>query len=105
PVRGTVSPSQFIHIAEETGLIHPIGAWVLDQACSDAMKLPDDVRVAVNLSAAQFGTGDIVGIVAAALESSGLPANRLELEITETTLLNNNTKTIMLLAQLHALGL
>jgi len=105
PVRGTVSPSRFIHIAEETGLIHSIGAWVVNKACADAMKLPHDVRVAVNLSAAQFGTGDIVDVVAAALKSSGLPANRLELEITETTLLNNNDKTIALLFRLHALGL
>jgi len=105
PVRGTVSPIHFIHIAEETGLIHAIGAWVLNRACSDAMRLPDDVRVAVNLSAAQFGTGDIVDIVVAALGSAGLPANRLELEITETTLLNNNAKTIALLLRLHALGL
>jgi diguanylate cyclase (GGDEF)-like protein len=105
PVRGTVSPLQFIHIAEETGLIHSIGAWVLNKACADAMKLPDDVRVAVNLSPAQFGTGDIVEIVAAALHASGLPANRLELEITETTLLDNNDNTIALLFRLHALGL
>jgi diguanylate cyclase (GGDEF)-like protein len=105
PVRGTVSPLQFIPIAEETGLIHSIGAWVLNKACADAMKLPDDVRMAVNLSPAQFDTGDIVEIVAAALDASSLPANRLELEITETTLLNNNDNTIALLVRLHALGL
>ena len=79
-------PAQFIQIAEETGLIRSIGAWVLNRACTDAMKLPDDVKVAVNLSGAQFDSGDIVDIVAAALDASGLPANRLELEITETTL-------------------
>jgi diguanylate cyclase (GGDEF)-like protein len=105
PVRGTVSPGQFIQIAEETGQIRSIGGWALNQACADAMKLPDDVKIAVNLSGAQFDTGDIVEIVAAALDASGLPANRLELEITETTLLKNNESTLTLLFQLRALGL
>ncbi|WP_428488340.1 bifunctional diguanylate cyclase/phosphodiesterase [Rhodopila sp.] len=105
PVRGTVPPSQFIQIAEETGLIHSIGAWVLNKACMDAMKLPDDIKVAVNLSARQFDNDDIVEIVAAALEISGLPANRLELEITETTLLKNDALTLALLFRLRALGL
>ena len=105
PVRGTVSPIQFIHITEETGLIRSIGAWVVNKACADAMKLPPDIKVAVNLSPVQFETGDIVDIVAGALKSSGLPASRLELEITETTLLNKNEKTIALLYKLHALGL
>jgi diguanylate cyclase (GGDEF)-like protein len=105
PVRGTVSPGQFIQIAEETGQIRSIGGWALNRACADAMKLPDDVKIAVNLSGAQFDTGDIVEIVAAALDASGLPANRLELEITETTLLKNNETTLTLLFRLHALGL
>jgi diguanylate cyclase (GGDEF)-like protein len=105
PVRGTVSPGQFIQIAEETGMIRSIGAWVLEKACKDAMKLPEDVKMAVNLSGAQFDNGDIVDVVAAALEASGLPANRLELEITETTLLKNNETTIALLLRLHAFGL
>jgi diguanylate cyclase (GGDEF)-like protein len=105
PVRGTVSPAQFIQIAEETGQIRSIGGWALNRACADAMKLPDDVKIAVNLSGAQFDTGDIVEIVAAALDASGLPANRLELEITETTLLKNNEITLTLLFRLHALGL
>jgi diguanylate cyclase (GGDEF)-like protein len=105
PVRGTVSPVHFIQIAEETGMIRSIGAWVLHKACADAMKLPDDVKVAVNLSAAQFDNDDIIDIVIAALASSGLPPKRLELEITETTLLKNNEFTIALLFRLHALGL
>jgi diguanylate cyclase (GGDEF)-like protein len=105
PVRGTVSPGQFIQIAEETGQIRSIGGWVLNRACMDAMRLPDDVKIAVNLSVAQFDTGDIVEIVAAALDASGLPSNRLELEITETTLLKNNETTLTLLFRLHALGL
>ncbi|MDR3533768.1 MAG: EAL domain-containing protein [Rhodopila sp.] len=105
PVRGTVSPGQFIQIAEETGLIHGIGAWVLNKACSDAMQLPDEVKVAINLSGTQLDSSNIVDIVAAALGASGLPASRLELEITETTLLKNNEATIALLRRLHALGL
>jgi diguanylate cyclase (GGDEF)-like protein len=105
PVRGTVSPLQFIHIAEETGLIRSIGAWVLHKACADTMLLPGDIKVAVNLSGAQFDGGNVVEVVAAALQASGLPASRLELEITETTLLQNNESTIAVLAKLHALGL
>jgi diguanylate cyclase (GGDEF)-like protein len=105
PVRGTVSPVHFIQIAEETGLINSIGEWVLNKACADAMKLPNDVKIAVNLSGTQFDSGNIVDIVAKALSDSGLPANRLELEITETTLLKNNETTLTLLFRLHALGL
>jgi diguanylate cyclase (GGDEF)-like protein len=105
PVRGTVSPYHFIQIAEETGLIHSIGAWVLNRACTDAMKLPHDVKMAVNLSGVQFDSGDIVDIVYTALQASGLPASRLELEITETVLLKHNEKTVALLSRLHALGL
>ena len=105
PVRGTISPLQFIHIAEETGLIRSIGAWVLHRACADAMLFPDDIKVAVNLSGAQFDGGRVVNVVAAALKAADLPANRLELEITETTLLQDNETTIAVLTQLHALGL
>jgi diguanylate cyclase (GGDEF)-like protein len=105
PVRGTVSPYHFIQIAEETGLIHSIGAWVLNRACTDAMKLPHDIKMAVNLSGVQFDSGDIVDIVYTALQASDLPASRLELEITETVLLKNNEKTVAILSRLHALGL
>jgi diguanylate cyclase (GGDEF)-like protein len=105
PVRGTVSPGHFIQIAEETGEIRSIGEWVLTKACADAMKLPEDIKMAINLSAAQFDSGDIVDVVCAALDSSGLPASRLELEITETILLKNNETTLALLFRLHALGL
>jgi diguanylate cyclase (GGDEF)-like protein len=105
PVRGTVLPSHFIQVAEEAGLIRSIGEWVLNKACSDAMKLPNDLKIAINLSAAQFDGDDIVKIVATALDSSGLSAHRLELEITETILLKNNEATLALLFRLHALGL
>ena len=105
PMRGTVSPVQFIQVAEEAGLIRSIGEWVLNRACADAMQLPSDIKVAINLSGAQFDGGDIVEIVATALDSSGLSAGRLELEITETILLKNNDVTLALLFRLHALGL
>lgn len=105
PIRGTVSPTHFIQIAEETGMIRSIGAWVVHQACADAMTFPADIRVAVNLSGSQCGNAEIVDVVISALESSGLPAKRLELEITETTLLKNNELTIALLSKLHKLGL
>ena len=102
--RGVISPGHFIPIAEESGLIRSIGEWVVRKACADAMNFPVHTKIAVNLSAAQFDSGDIVDVVAAALQSSGLPARRLELEITETTLLKNNETTRTLLFQLHALG-
>ena len=103
PVRGTVSPAHFIDVAEETGLIHSVGAWVVNQACADAMLMPPDIKVAVNLSALQFDSGEIFNIVTAALEASKLPPARLELEITETALLNNNEKTLAQLHRLHSL--
>jgi diguanylate cyclase (GGDEF)-like protein len=104
PIQGVVSPAQFIPVAEDTGLIRRIGAWVIEKACADAMLLPDHTSIAVNLSAAQLDSGDIVEVVAAALQSTELPAHRLELEITETALLKNNENTLAALARLHALG-
>jgi diguanylate cyclase (GGDEF)-like protein/PAS domain S-box-containing protein len=100
PTRGLIAPLEFIPIAEETGLIVPIGEWVLQQACAEATKWPDTVRVAVNLSPAQFKNAKLVGTVVDALSKSGLPPQRLELEITETVLLQD-TQAIM--AVLHAL--
>ncbi|HYZ24639.1 MAG TPA: EAL domain-containing protein [Rhodopila sp.] len=104
PVRGFVPPIQFIHVAEETGLIRSIGAWTIQQACTDAMNFPAHTKMAVNLSAAQFDGGDIIEVITDALRSSGLPAHRLELEITETALLKNNEKTLAILSRLHAMG-
>jgi diguanylate cyclase (GGDEF)-like protein len=100
PTRGMVSPAEFIPLAEEIGLIVPIGEWVLLNACIEASTWPDDVKVAVNVSPAQFKNGRLVRCVADALAASGLPARRLELEITETVLLNDSAAT---LATLHAL--
>jgi diguanylate cyclase (GGDEF)-like protein len=103
--RGFVSPSTFVPVAEEMGLISDIGTWVLNQACTDAKTLPDHIRVAVNLSPLQLRDDGIVDIVAAALQRSGLAPDRLELEITESALLRDNASTGKLLAQLHGLGL
>ncbi|MBS0639618.1 MAG: EAL domain-containing protein [Proteobacteria bacterium] len=105
PGRGFVSPLHFIRVAEETGMIRQIGAWVIQQACADALNLPPDVKIAINLSPVQFQQGDVVGVIAEALTASGLPPDRLELEITESTLLENNAATLDALLQLRAMGL
>jgi diguanylate cyclase (GGDEF)-like protein len=104
PVRGTVSPAEFIPVAEETGLIRAIGAWVLEQACREAATWPGDVKVAVNLSPVQFTAGNLVETVSRALKQSGLAANRLELEITESLLLQDNGAVLDMLHQLRELG-
>ena len=104
PERGMISPAEFIPVAEETGLIAPLGAFVLRRACMDAAQWPDDVRVAVNLSPLQFRTGNLLPIVTDALEASGLPARRLELEITETLLLEKSSQVLATLHALRALG-
>jgi diguanylate cyclase (GGDEF)-like protein len=104
PVRGLVSPGQFIPLAEETGLIVPIGEWVLRQACAEVANWPAPVKVAVNLSAAQFKQTALVSTVKEALAIAGMPATRLELEITESMLLSNNVDTLATLHQLRDLG-
>jgi diguanylate cyclase (GGDEF)-like protein len=104
PERGNVSPAEFIPLAEETGLIVPIGEWVLRQACAAASGWPEHVKVAVNLSAMQFKNRHLVETVFSALAASGLKAHRLELEITETILLQNNESTLATLHQLRELG-
>jgi diguanylate cyclase (GGDEF)-like protein/PAS domain S-box-containing protein len=104
PVKGLVSPGHFIPLAEETGLIVPLGEWVMRRACTDAAGWPEPVKVSVNLSAIQFSKGDIVGLVSSALEESGLAPERLELEITETVLLHKNEDNISLLHALKNLG-
>ena len=104
PLRGRVPPAAFIGLAEETGLIAPIGKWVLRQACREAMKWPNDLKVAVNVSAKQFKAGDLPLLVAAALAESGLAPSRVELEVTESVLLQNTEHTIDALRQLKDLG-
>jgi diguanylate cyclase (GGDEF)-like protein/PAS domain S-box-containing protein len=102
--RGMISPAEFIPIAEETGLINGLGGRMLRRACMDAALWPEDVRVAVNLSPAQFRTGNLLSIVIDALKQSGLPAKRLELEITETLLLEKSGQVLATLHALRALG-
>jgi predicted signal transduction protein with EAL and GGDEF domain len=104
PARGVVSPTEFISLAEETGLIVRLGEWALREACSDAMGWPEDISVSVNLSAVQFAKGDLVSTVMNALASSGLPASRLQLEITESILLEGSDHNVRILEQLHELG-
>jgi diguanylate cyclase (GGDEF)-like protein len=105
PERGLVSPADFVPVAEEMGLIVPLGEWALRQACMEAMNWPDDIRVSVNLSPLQFAKGNLVSTVINALASSGLPATRLELEITESVLLEKSERNIAILNQLRELGI
>jgi diguanylate cyclase (GGDEF)-like protein/PAS domain S-box-containing protein len=104
PERGMISPAEFIPVAEETGLINGLGGLMLRRACADAAHWPEDVRVAVNLSPLQFRTGNLLSIVMDALKQSGLPARRLELEITETLLLEKSGQVLATLHALRALG-
>lgn len=104
PLRGMVAPLNFIPLAEETGLIVPLGDWVLRTACSDAAGWSQDVCVAVNLSPAQFKSRNLVPSVVSALEDSGLSACRLELEITESVLLHDSDATLATLHKLRSLG-
>jgi diguanylate cyclase (GGDEF)-like protein/PAS domain S-box-containing protein len=104
PTRGPISPAEFIPIAEETGLILPLGEWVLRQACADAATLPAHVKVAVNLSPVQFVGGEVARVVRQALDAAGLAPERLELEITESILLQRNDAVLASLRELRAMG-
>ncbi|MBZ0211218.1 MAG: EAL domain-containing protein [Hyphomicrobium sp.] len=104
PERGIIAPSEFIPIAEETGLIIPLGEWVLCQACAQAAAWPEPMKIAVNLSPLQFKQSGLVEVIAGALGVSGLAASRLELEATETVLLNENERNLSILHQLRELG-
>jgi diguanylate cyclase (GGDEF)-like protein len=105
PERGVVFPGEFIPLAEEIGLIVPLGEWTLRQACSEASHWPSDIMIAVNLSPAQFKSRNLVQAILGALKESGLSASRLELEITESVLLQNSEMTLATLQQLHDAGL
>jgi diguanylate cyclase (GGDEF)-like protein len=104
PTRGMISPADFIPIAEETGLIVPLGEWVLNTACEEAVNWPGHVKVAVNLSPAQLTNRNLVNVVKTALADSGMDARRLQLEITETVLLQNTFATLARLHELRKLG-
>jgi len=104
PLRGNVAPAEFIPLAEETGLIVPIGEWVLRHACAEAAGWPADIKVAVNLSPVQFKSRRLFETVFAAMASSGFPPSRLELEITESVFLQDNEGTLDTLKRLRDLG-
>jgi EAL domain-containing protein (putative c-di-GMP-specific phosphodiesterase class I) len=104
PARGPISPAEFVPLAEKSGLIEAIGEWVLQQACLEAARWPEDVKVAVNLSPAQFNSDRLVESVGSALAQAGLAPRRLELEITESMLLICNEQTISTLYGLRDLG-
>ncbi|MCC8955231.1 EAL domain-containing protein [Bradyrhizobium sp. Pear77] len=105
PMRGMISPADFVPIAEETGLINQLGEWVLMTACKEAVNWPDPVRLAVNVSPVQFRTGTLALKVIAALAASGLSAGRLELEITEAVLIRDDETALAALHQLRAIGI
>jgi diguanylate cyclase (GGDEF)-like protein len=104
PEKGIVSPSEFISVAEDTGLIVPLGEWVLRQACADAAAWGSDIKLAVNISSVQFRSKNLLQTVVSALASSGLAASRLELEITESVMLQDSEGTLATLTQLRELG-
>jgi len=104
PERGMIPPLDFIGVAEETGLIGPIGDWVLRRACAEAATWPSDVKIAVNLSPLQFKNKGLLRSVVSALAASGLSPNRLELEITESVLLQDGDTTLAILHELRELG-
>ncbi len=104
PDRGMIPPSEFIPLAEDTGLIVPLGEWVLRQACFEATNWPDNVKIAVNLSPAQFRSPNLAQVVISALAASGVPPARLELEVTEALLLQDNEENLATLHLLRDLG-
>src|ERR1700674_1937375 len=103
--RGTIPPAEFIPVAEEIGLIVPLGEWLLRKACADATRWPDEVKLAGNLATIQIMNQNLLPMVVNALAASGLPAHRLELEITEAVLMQNSEQTLNTLHQLRGLGI
>ena len=102
--RGMISPAEFIPIAEETGLINQLGEWVLTTACAEAVTWPEDIKLAVNVSPVQFKSGTLALKIVAALAATGLPASRLELEITEAVLISDDDAALAILHQLRKIG-
>ena len=105
PTRGLIGPDQFIPLAESTGLIVPLGDWVLQRACADAASWPAHIKVAVNVSAVQFKKGNLFDVILCTLVETGLAPDRLELEITETVLLENQEAHLANIRQLKNLGI
>ena len=104
PRRGLVLPAEFVPLAEEIGLIVPLGEWVLRRACADAVNWPEEISVSVNLSPVQFKSEGLVKVVSDALTDTGLAASRLELEITESVLLDKTNSNLATLNELRGLG-
>src|SRR5262245_21426871 len=104
PTRGNISPAEFMPVAEDVGLMIPIGEWVLRQACADAAPWPNGIKVAVNVSPLQLREETWMETVVRTLEATGLPPDRLELEVTESVLIQNNESTLRTLHQLQDLG-
>lgn len=105
PTRGLIGPDHFLPVAESTGLIVPIGDWVLQQACADAASWPAHIKIAVNISAVQFKKGNLFDVILCTLVETGLAPDRLELEITETALLENQEGHLAVIRQLKNLGI
>ena len=105
PTRGLIPPDQFIPLAEETGLIVPLGEWVLRRACDDATSWPADIKVAVNLSPVQLKQVELFDVIQSALWSSGLPPERLEIELTESVLLERAVENHALMERLKSIGI
>jgi EAL domain-containing protein (putative c-di-GMP-specific phosphodiesterase class I) len=105
PHKGLIPPDQFIPLAEETGLIVPLGEWVLRQACHDAMSWPLEVKVAVNLSPVQFKQAELYDVIMSVLSDSGLPPERLELEVTESVLLERGAENHAFMQKLKKVGI
>jgi EAL domain-containing protein (putative c-di-GMP-specific phosphodiesterase class I) len=105
PVKGLIAPDQFIPLAESTGLIVPLGDWILQRACADAASWPAHIKIAVNISAVQFKRGNLFDVILCTLVETGLAPERLELEITETSLLENQESHLATIRQLKNLGI
>jgi len=104
PVRGSIPPDQFVPIIEDAGLIHQIGDWVIRQACAEAVEWPHDLRIAVNVSAAQLAGPGLAETVLSALAATGLAPERLELEVTERIFLGDDASTLAALERLRSIG-
>jgi diguanylate cyclase (GGDEF)-like protein len=104
PVRGVIPPDQFIPLAEETGLIVPLGEWIIGQACDDATQWPADTMVSINLSPVQFKQAELFNVIESALRNSGLSPERLEIEITESVLLERAAENLAFMERLSNLG-
>jgi EAL domain-containing protein (putative c-di-GMP-specific phosphodiesterase class I) len=105
PTKGLDAPDKFIPLAESTGLIGPLGEWILQRACRDATSLPANIKVAINISAVQFKKGNLFDVILRTLLETGLAPDRLELEVTETALLENQEAHLTTIRQLKNLGI